>query len=155
MIEYPAHGSKYFDLREFVDQRTWNALGPRCALLIQPRTVRCCDLVREKTGAPTTVNNWHFAKQGQRVYQSSGFRSRFDETGAAYSMHRLGLAADLKVRGMTPRQVLQVILANEAEFIALGLSRIEDLDFTPSWLHIDLAPRIAGMPEDKIIFFEP
>lgn len=150
-ILYPVHGSKYFDLREFVDERTFGILGEQAPLQIDPKIVRICDLVREKTGAPTYVNTWHFAKPGEQIYRSSGFRAVWDNTGGKLSQHRAGRAADVKVRGMTPAQVFSIIQAHRAEFLAAGLTRIENLEHTRSWIHMDCAPLISKIDDFLIV----
>ena len=133
----PLHNSPYFDVREFVDRRTWQALGPKAASLIYPPLVRVSDRLRELSGAPITVNNWHFRKPGQPLYDSSGFRAVWDKTGGNLSQHRRGFAADFKSRVYTPAQLLSIIMDNAAEFLELGLTTVEDLQFTPGWLHCD------------------
>lgn len=154
--QFPCFGSKHFDIREWVDNRTWDLYGMKSLWQLDPRPVRVADLVREKIGAPTTVNNWHFAKPGQTVYNSSGFRPIWDKTGGSLSMHRRGCAGDMKVRGVPPAQVLQVILANLDEFLAAGLTTIESVRYTPSWLHGDCRERIEGIhPKQGILFVDP
>lgn len=151
-MEYPIHGSKWFDVREFVDLRTWNTLRERAACLIDPRIVRICDLVRDTTQRPVIVNNWH--RGGP--YDSSGFRSIWDNTGGKLSQHRTGRAADLKVSGLTPLAVWQIINAHRAEFAAVGLTTIEDIKYTPTWLHLDCRPKIEGWhPDTGFLFVKP
>jgi hypothetical protein len=144
MPEYPIHGSKYFDVREFVDERTWGIRGIKAAELIDPKTVAICDLIREKAGAPVTVNNWHFAKPGESVYKASGYRAIWEKVGGQLSQHRCGRAADVKVKGLIPLRVFQIIQANRAEFEAAGLTTMEDLRYTPTWAHVDCRPRLEG-----------
>ncbi len=156
MPEFPIHGSKYFDVREFVHPRTWEELkqsAARCEWMIDPKTVRCCDLIRSLSGLPVIVNNWHYwqPKSGKPKYVSSGLRAKWDTTGAAYSQHRLGRAADVKIAGWTPAQIYRLILDNKAAFITAGLTTIEDLESTPTWLHLDCRPRLEGSPEILII----
>lgn len=151
MPDYPIHGSKYFDVREFVDERTWGIRGAKAAELIDPKTVRICDLIREKTGLPVTVNNWHFAKPGETVYKASGFRAIWEKVGGQLSQHRCGRAGDVKVKGLTPLQVFHIIQANRADFEAVGLTTMEDLKFTTTWLHVDCRPRLDGSTGFKIV----
>lgn len=141
MPDYQIHGSKYFDVREFVDARTWGVLGVKAAWLVDPKIVAICDLIREKTGVPVTVNNWHMGGN----YDSSGYRAIWDNTGGKLSQHRCGRAADVKVKGLAPLQVFQIIQANKAEFEAAGLTTMEDLRYTPTWTHLDCRARL----EDK------
>lgn len=137
MPEFPLHGSAYFDVREFVDERTWRALGgAKAASMIDPRIVRIADRLRELAG-PIVVNNWHYAKPGQKVYRSSGFRAVWDKTGGDLSQHRRGGAADFKSKTLPPPALHALILSHADEFRALGLTCMEDLAFTPTWLHCD------------------
>ena len=155
-MEYPLHGSKWFDVREFVDLRTWKILGKRSASLIDPRIVRICDLVRDTTGRECIVNNWSFKDKDDPLYDSSGFRSIWDSTGGKLSQHRTGRAADLKVSGLTPLAVWQIINAHRAEFAAAGLTTIEDIKYTPTWLHLDCRPKIEGWhPDTGFLFVKP
>lgn len=155
MIEYPIHNSKFFDVREWVDERTWGVLGPKAAWQIDPRIVRIADKVRELSGAGVMVNNWHYRARGAKKFQSSGLRSKWDSTGAALSQHRRGCAADLKVTGMIPAQVFDLIQVNKALFLELCLTTIENLNATPTWLHVDIRPRIDAMPEDDFLIVNP
>lgn len=149
MPTYPIHGSKYFDIREFVDERTWKAMGVKAACLIEVRTVRVADLVRLKSGLITVVNNWHFAEPGEPVYKASGYRAPWEKVGGQLSQHRRGCAEDLKVLGLRPKQVFELVMDNADEFEEAGLTTIEALEFTPSWLHLDGRPRIPGWHQKK------
>jgi len=60
--EYPIHGSMWFDVREWVDERVWKSRGIKSAELIDPKIIRIADLLREKSGVPVTVNNWFIAR---------------------------------------------------------------------------------------------
>jgi hypothetical protein len=136
MPEYPLHNSPHFDVREMVDANTFKALGVNAAWLIDPKIVRVLDLLREKLGAPIFVNNWHTGGP----FKSSGFRSMSDKTGAMFSQHRRGCAADVKASGKKPAELLFIINANFEEFKAAGLTTIEDINYTPTWLHLDCRP---------------
>lgn len=156
MKSIPIHGSKWFVIQEWVDRATWNALGVAAAWMIDPAIVRVCDLLRELAGVPVTVNNWHYWKRGQPLYLSSGYRSKFDRTGAAYSQHRCGRAADVKVSGFSPSLVVELIQKNAAEFEAAGLTTIENVAFTKTWTHLDVRPRIENLhPEHGFLIVDP
>lgn len=147
------HGSRWFDIVEFVDKRTWQALGWKAACLIDPKNVRVCDLIREKSLSPTWVNNW-FMKNGK--FDSSGYRAIWDSTGGSLSQHRCGRAADVKVVGLKPYQVFELIMDNRIEFEEAGLTTIENIKLTPSWLHIDVRPRIDGWhPKTGFLIVDP
>ena len=156
MQQFPIHGSKYFDVRELVDARTWRILGPKAACLIDPAIVRVLDEIREISGMPVTVNNWHFVRPGQTLYDSSGFRAVWDETGGDLSQHRCGRAADIKVRGFTPAHVHTLINANTEIFERAGLTTVENLEFTRSWSHLDCRPKIEGWhPKTGFLIVNP
>ena len=156
MPTYPIHGSKYFDVREWVDARTFGILGKKAACLIDPTIIRIADLLREKTGRVVVVNNWHYAKSDDTVYKASGFRAIWEKVGGTLSQHRCGRAGDFKVQGMTPREVLAVIMANMEEFEAAGLTTIEDVSVTLSWLHLDCRPKVPGWhPEKGFLIVQP
>jgi hypothetical protein len=138
MAQYPIHKSIFFDVREFVDEKVWNALGVKSAWLIDPNIVRIADIVRKLSNSDVTVNNWHIGGN----YKSSGYRGIWDSTGATMSQHRCGRASDLKVKGLSPVQILHLIMANKSEFISAGLTVIEDVADTPTWLHVDCRPRL-------------
>lgn len=154
--EYPIHGSMWFDVREWVDERVWKSRGIKSAELIDPKIIRIADLLREKSGVPVTVNNWFFARAGETVYKSSGFRAVWDRTGGQLSQHRCGRAGDFKVRGFSPAQVHRLILTNTIEFEAFGLTTLEDLKFTPSWSHLDCRAKVPGVhPETGMLIVRP
>ena len=146
---YPIHGSEYFDIREFVDPRTWSALKIQAACQVDPKTVACSDLLRRLAGRANVINNWHYAKPGETIYDASGFRAIWEPVGGTLSQHRGGRASDNKVKGMTSKQMFEVVMDNQALFEAAGLTTIEDPSFTVGWLHLDCRPKIKGWHPDK------
>lgn len=156
MPTYPMHVSKYFDVREWVSPRTWEELKQspaRCEWMIDKSASKCADLIRELSGVQCIINNWHFYRPGpgKHKYVSSGFRAKWDTTGAAYSQHRRGCAFDIKPEGWNPKRSLELIMDNKALFVEAGLTCIEDISYTPTWLHCDCRPRLAGMADITII----
>lgn len=88
---------------------------------------------------------------GNPVMINSGFRSKpvNDAVGSKdSSQHRLGCAADLRVPGMTPRQVVEACIAANVQFDQIIL----EFD---SWTHIsvpnipDAAPRGSKLIIDR------
>jgi hypothetical protein len=91
------------------------------------------DALRQKFG-PIVVNDWH-RPGGQ--YKESGFRSAFSETGARYSQHRYGRAADCKFVGdTTPQEAHAYIVANPGKFPEI--TTLEAIEYTKTWLHVDV-----------------
>lgn len=91
------------------------------------------------------------ALDGKPVMINSGFRSKQvnDSVGSKdTSQHRLGCAADIRVPGMTPRQVVETCIAKGVPFDQIIL----EFD---SWTHIsvpntpDIKPRGQKLIIDK------
>ena len=144
--------SKYFSIQEFVPPTIFSMFGKKSWWFIDPTIVAIADALREDLGAPLVCNNWSTGG----TFQNRGYRTPQSTVGARYSQHRLGNAIDLSSLGLTPAQLLQVIMRNKAKYIALGLTTIEDLADTPTWLHLDCRPRIEGVhPPDDFLIVKP
>jgi putative chitinase len=73
---------------------------------------------------------------GKPIMINSAFRSKAvnDSVGSKdTSQHRLGYAADFKVPGMTPDQVVRAIIASNLQFDQI----IREFD---AWTHISISP---------------
>lgn len=122
---------KHFTIDELVDP--WfiaNHSEDECWNLLDENAIRAIDALRDKFG-PLRING-----QG---YTESGLRRPDTKTGAKFSMHKVGKAFDLKplVLEMTVSRMYRWIMANQAEAYAMGIRRVEDIQYTPTWLHVD------------------
>jgi len=82
---------------------------------------------------------------GKPVMVNSAFRSKAvnDAVGSKdTSQHRLGCAADIRVPGMTPRQVVEACIAAKIEFDQIIL----EFD---AWTHISI-PSFPSLPPRKM-----
>jgi len=73
---------------------------------------------------------------GKPIMINSAFRSKAvnDSVGSKdTSQHRLGYAADFRVPGMTPDQVVRAIIASDLQFDQI----IREFD---AWTHISISP---------------
>jgi hypothetical protein len=132
-----------FYLDEFIDPVTYSARGARSIELMDMRIILAVQHLRELTGKPITVNNWH--KRGS--LRLRGYRPEGTRTGAKWSQHKHGRALDFHIAGMTTAEVHALIMAHEQFFVERQwITVIEDARDTPSWTHIDC--RYTG--EDKI-----
>jgi|SRR3990167_9620762 len=122
---------KHFELRELVTPEIYAARGEAAWELLDPRGLIVLEAVREKFG-PCTVNNWHAGG----AYKESGLRDAATGTGARYSQHKRGGAYDTKYRDASPREVFDYLLEHADEFPELTV--IEDIEATPSWIHLDV-----------------
>jgi len=135
----PVRLSKHFLLVEFVPPVIYYALGERSRYLIDERVVRICEFLRDHFDKPVTINDWYWAGS----YEESGLRLIETTTGALYSQHKYGRAADIKIEDITPAEVRQVIQRYKDVFMGMGLTTIEK--DTPTWTHFDC--RFTGMDE--------
>lgn len=143
--------SNHFDVRELVPPEVFQIFGDNSAWFVSPMLLQVLDLLRFKLARPIIVNDWHIGG----TYKYSGFRPRHCSIGATYSMHRMGLAADIKVQGMSPKELMAVVIDNKNILMPLGLSTVENINFTPSWLHIDCRPRTERHPADGFLIVDP
>ena len=84
------------------------------------------------------------------VMINSGFRSKKvnDSVGSKdTSQHRIGCAADLRVPGMTPRQVVEACIANGVPFDQIIL----EFD---SWTHISVANTPDAKPRGQKLIID-
>ncbi len=122
---------KYFKVQELVDPEIYAVLGDKALKLLDERSLRAIDMLREEFG-PVIINNWHAGG----VYKESGLRRVNTKTGAERSQHKEGGAFDLKFALVSVKDVHAAIRANPNKY---PIRRIEDIAATPTWLHIDQA----------------
>jgi len=125
--------NEHFDLREFVPPEIWKAYAENSVWFIDPRTVAIATAYREHFKCPIIINNWHTG--GSLTMR--GYRPPDAKTGARLSQHRFGRAFDCHFIGVTAQDVFREIVANFAKFHAVGLTTLEDVAHTPTWLHSD------------------
>lgn len=134
--------SEHFSLEEMTFSETASRKGfdntpsaSQIANLVRVATM--LEQVRKITGKPIQISSGYRCKELNQAVGSS-------ET----SQHRLGCAADIKVAGMTPNQVVEAIIASDIQYDQL----IREFD---SWVHIsvpntpDTTPRGQTLIIDK------
>lgn len=99
---------------------------------VDPKLVVVAQWLRDAFDAPVTINN--YATGGQ--YKESGLRDINTKTGAKKSAHKEGKAIDIKVKGMTAKEVYDWCLSKQTELYAMGIREIEDNAYTPTWTHL-------------------
>lgn len=129
--------SKNFYSEEFLPKELHkyiNDKGLNPMWYIDKDMVDFCEWLKEEcNGAKITINDWKWKGQ----YNYSGFRGPKD-IGAELSQHKFKDAIDIKVEGYTIAQLREIMIAN---FMFLnksfGISTIEKVEKTPTWLHVD------------------
>ena len=141
--------SDNFYLDEFIDPVTYNRFGYKSQRYMRPEVIKVAQTIREFTDLPITINNW--ATGG--AYKESGLRNFTTSTGATYSAHKFGAAADLKIGKLNSFEMADIIIDNYDMFREMGLTRIEDAKYTigksRSWLHFDVL--FTGQKDLQII----
>jgi len=90
------------------------------------------------------------ALDGKPVMVNSAFRSKQvnDAVGSKdTSQHRVGCAADIRVPGMTPDQVVKAIIAAKLPFDQL----IREFD---SWTHISVTNDLKNKPRNQVLIID-
>lgn len=121
-----------FILEEFICPEIYAIWGELSLWFIDSRIIDIAQFLRTRLNKPCTINNWHSGGQ----YKESGLRSFNTTTGGKFSDHKFGRAIDLKIKDTSPAQVHQFIKDNLAALSLLGLTTLENLEFTPTWSHL-------------------
>ena len=141
---------KYFQLHEVVPASVIQARGEKAWELMDERILRGADWLRVKFG-PCVANG----KYGGKVFTESGLRNPMTTTGAKYSQHKFGRALDLKFLNVSVKEVYDYILANQPEARANGITTVENIAFTGTWLHIDCRLLPENFPSNGIRIVNP
>lgn len=120
---------KYFTLDEFLQSDTATKNGIN--MMPPPERVKCLndlvahvlDPLREALGKPITVTSGYRPEALNKLIG-----------GVNSSQHTLGQAADIRVAGMTPKQLCQFIIDHKLPFDQL----IQEFG---SWTHVSYGPR--------------
>lgn len=121
---------KYFTLAELVPSEVQTELGDRAVILLEPRMLMMIDGIRQFFGKPVTINNWVFGGE----FKLRCYRPGDTTTGAKWSKHKFGRAADMDISGFTAEQARSVILANHKNPY---LSYISVMEAGVNWVHAD------------------
>ena len=141
---------KYFALNELVPPDVIQARGEQAWQLMDERILRGADWLREKFG-PCVING----KFGGKGFSESGLRNPLTTTGARWSQHKFGRAVDMKFLKVNVKEVYDYILANQPEARANGITTVENINATPSWLHCDCRLLPETFPSNGILVVNP
>lgn len=136
-----------FYLDELVPESILTARGEKAIQLLDMRIIKAAQFIRDQLGETVYINNWY---QGGNL-DECGLRTFGTKTGAVYSQHKFGRALDLHSPAGV-KAMLEVVKKFEKILIADQLlTTVEDISFTPTWLHIDC--RWTGL--DKLLIVQP
>lgn len=139
--------STNFELKEFIDKKTYKKWGEASIWFIDSRIIQVAQFIRSRHGKPVTINNWSSGGQ----YNYSGF----DPPGGyrkatSLSQHRFGRAVDLKISGMSVQEAYKDIIDNQDIYLKIGLTTVESISATPTWLHCDI--RETKLDKIKVVY---
>lgn len=125
--------SQNFYLDEFVCPELYNKFGFNSQWFIRKELIAICQYIRTHINKPLVINNWF--NGGNYAY--SGLRPLSGGVGAFNSLHRYGAAVDIKVQGRTSAQVYLFIKEHWEALNKIGLTTLENIKHTPTWVHLD------------------
>jgi hypothetical protein len=141
---------KYFQLHEVVYPGAIQARGEQAWQLMDERILRGADWLREKFG-PCVING----KFGGKGFTESGLRDPFTTVGAKWSQHKFGRALDLKFSKVNVKEVYDYIIRNPGEARENGITTVENINATPTWLHVDCRLLPESFPDNGILVVNP
>lgn len=139
--------NKYFDVREFVPPQIWNKFGEKSIWFIDPKVISIATAYREFFEVPIIINNWFIG--GKYMYR--GYRPPRVNIGTEFSQHKSGRAFDCHSPSISVKEMYRLILDNQEIFKGVGLTTIENVDFTPTWIHSDCRPSLS----DDLLIVNP
>ena len=93
---------------------------------------------------------------GKPIMVNSAFRSKAvnDAVGSKdTSQHRIGCAADIRVPGMTPDQVVRAIIASDLGFDQV-IREFSDPVKGGGWTHISIPNQASGLPRKQALIID-
>lgn len=134
--------SNKFYLHEFVSKEIYASWGKRSVWFLDQRLFLLAQFFRDRFGE-TIINN--------NEYNYSGFREPECKVGAKLSQHRFGRAMDLKFKNATVQEVYKDVIENYDLYKRFGLTTLENIEKTPTWLHCDL----RNVNQDELLIVNP
>lgn len=132
--------SENFTIQEFVPKEVYQKWGNNSIWFIDPVIIQVAQALRDEFG-PVIINGGS--------YNYSGFRPADCSVGAKLSQHRFGRAIDCKFKNITPQKAYTEILVNQKHWMESGITTMENIAKTTSWLHVDC--RTTNMNEILIV----
>ena len=140
-----------FSIEEFFSRAMLNQWGERrCLQFIDPKTLILAQAYRDFFEESMFVNTWNISRKTKK-FSNRGFRPPTSTVGASFSQHKFGRAFDCHFHKLSVRQAYKEIMDNQLFFMNFGLTTLEDIDITKTWLHSD--SRYTGL--DNILIVKP
>jgi hypothetical protein len=132
---------KYFGIKELVSPIVYNKWGEQAWMFFKESTLKGLDLFREAYNSPIIINNW--ASGGS--LKQCGLRSNLDDivlektrkNGLYLSAHCLAKGFDLHCKYGHNSKLWSSCLNLIKSKKAGDFMRIEAIEITPGWVHVD------------------
>lgn len=126
----------HFGIKELVSPVVYNKWGEQAWMFFNESTLKSLDLIRETYGYPIIINDWASG------LKQCGLRSNMDEIvkskkGLYLSAHCLAKGFDLHDKYGHHQKLWQHCYKLEQSGKAGTFKRIENIQLTPTWVHID------------------
>lgn len=119
------------------EEAAWELLTDNLILALDGVHDLLHELFDTATGRITiTINDWLW----KGIYYESGYRDPKSSIGAPGSQHKLGNAADIKVKQVGAAVIQRAILDHQDDPRLLTITRMEANPPAKTWTHIDCAP---------------
>jgi hypothetical protein len=139
-------GIKHYKLQEWVPKKIFEKFQDQSIRFLRYDTLKMMDDIRDYYNEPITMNTWH----KDNTHQYRGYRPPDCVIGSFYSDHKMGLAADFTVQGMTSDEVQKDIIQNwHRIFRHFGVTVLE-ID-TNGWTHV--SRRFTG--QNNLVIIKP
>lgn len=146
-VEIISDLKKYFDVRELVGPEVYNKHHEDSWFVFDTDTLHCLLIIREGIGRRSTINNWHYAKKGETIFDERGYRSNISAIMAGktakkmlyLTAHGLGKGFDIVFEGISADEVRAWIYSNADLFpCKIRLEHIVNATGkTITWVHFD------------------
>ena len=130
--------SNNFVIQEFVPKETYDLRFPS-VWFIDERVIKIAQFMRDRFKCAMFINSWHLQPRNSLSYR--GFRpfsGAGAKVGSKYSQHRWGRAFDHHCVGISVQEVYADIMNNIDLYHDQGVRAVENIDKTPTWIHIDI-----------------
>ena len=125
--------SKNFIIQEFVPKEIYTKWGNKSIYFIDERIISIAQFFRDRFEKVVTINNWFF----DNGFENRGYRTPNSTVGGKLSQHRFGRAIDFNINGYSSQEIYNDIIKNEKIYIDNHITTIENIAFTPTWIHVD------------------
>lgn len=133
-------GITHFSIKELVHPYVYNKYGAaRCIQFLDLRVVRAWDWIRETRGNSIYINTWGIdTPDWYPDFDDRGLRWPGEsDTGSLSSQHYFGRALDGDEKGIKSKELYEWLLNKQEKLLEFGVTTIENINFTRTWIHLD------------------